>query len=68
MEREKEEKKEEDHSIDEEEEEEKDLIKRITTNGEILKRKKVLNLKTKNHLKRRVSFQKEGKILEINFD
>jgi hypothetical protein len=54
--REKEEKKEEDHSIDEEEEEEKDLIKKITTNGETLKRKMVLNLKTKNHLKRRVSF------------
>jgi hypothetical protein len=56
VEREQEEKKEEDHSIDEEEEEEKDLIKRITTNGKTLKRKKVLNLKTKNHLKRRESF------------
>ena len=68
MEREKEEKKEVDHSIDEEEEEKKDLIKRMIINGETLKRKKVLNLRTKNHLKISVSFQKEGKILEINFD
>jgi hypothetical protein len=40
----------------------------MKTNGETLRRKKALNLKTKNHLKRSVSFQKERMILKINFD
>jgi hypothetical protein len=35
---------------------------------ENLKRKKVLNLKIRNHLKKKGSFQKEEEILEINFD
>ena len=51
-----------------EEEEKKDLIKEMTIKIENLKRKKVLNLKTRNHLKKRESFQKEEEILEINFD
>ena len=63
-----EEKKEEDHLIGVEEEETKDLIKGMIIKIENLKRKKVLNSKTRNHLKKKESFQKEDEILEINFD
>jgi hypothetical protein len=68
VEREEEEKQGEDHSIDVEEEEKKDLIKGMRIKIENLKRKKVLNLKIRNHLKKKGSFQKEEEILEINFD
>ena len=68
MEREEEEKQGEDHSIDVEEEEKKDLIKGMRIKIENLKRKKVLNLKIRNHLKKKESFQKEEEILEINLD
>jgi hypothetical protein len=37
-------------------------------NIENLKRKKVLNLKIINHLKKKESFQKEEEILEIKLD
>ena len=68
VEREGEEKKEEDHLIGVEEEETKDLIKGMIIKIENLKRKKVLNSKTRNHLKKKESFQKEEEIFEINFD